>query len=456
MEKKRYLVGICAFLIAALLLLAGCGTGTSGGETAVSKEQKESLEKGEMFKSQGNYQDAIDAFKNAGEPGQDSLKQTILEYAAKANYFEYGTAAGYLAESIPDLISADEGYPVLEELLTKWSIQAADFNLEDLDTFEREDRIKEFNAAYEMIAACAEDMNANGYDVTELLNDLYFTWGRKSTSLEKRLEMWSRAGEGSDAHTIMEAIELVKSGELIKGVEMLAQVATEENKVTYLYNYAVDIYWQTEPESVNDKLERRYEAARARELLNEIEPNPEYGILQPEDPVELDRFLNDVLVLAGIDEIEDNEPMTDAERQDIETLCGTEPDGKMLILHKRQLYDSDGFTTDVDLYHMEMMPDEFYPNSLKEVEFVVLLETTYVHTGRTYSEGTKEIRETTKLTLYDAVTGETLYTASAQSTPKTYLYYSGEVPVYHSGESPVMNDAMLQVMEKIRSLKRNQ
>ena len=95
MKKKHYLVGICAFLIAALFLLAGCGTGTSGGETAVSKEQKESLEKGEMFKSQGNYQDAIDAFKNAGEPGQDSLKQTM----DKLNTIDFET----LNKAIEDL-----------------------------------------------------------------------------------------------------------------------------------------------------------------------------------------------------------------------------------------------------------------------------------------------------------------------------------------------------------------
>ena len=458
MKKKICHVMFCVFFMAVLMLLAGCGTSTPTTESAANKEQKEILEKGEMYKSQGNYRSAIEAFKSAGEPGQDSLKQTVLEYATKANSYEYETATGYLAESIPDIIPADEGYPVLKDLLTKWSLYEADFNLEELDVFDREDRIKQFNAAYETIIACAEDMQANGCDVSELLNDLYYTWGAKERTLEKRLERWSHAGEGSTPHSILEALELIKSGELIKGAELLAQVATEETKVTYLYNYASDIYWQQEPKSVNAKLERRYQSNRAREILNAIEPYPDHMAnidSQSKEPVDLKKFLNDVVMVVGIDEIKGNVPLTDEERQDIETMCGTEPSGKMLILHKRQLYNSDEFATDINLCHMDMMPDEFYPNSLREVEFVILLETTYAHTGRSYSEGTKEIKETTKLTMYDAVTGEVLYTASAKSTPTTYLYYTGNPPTYHSGESPVMDDAMLQVMEKIRSTKRS-
>ena len=147
MKKIICHVMFCVFFMAVLMLLAGCGTSTPTTESAANKEQKEILEKGEMYKSQGNYRSAIQAFKSAGEPGQDSLKQTILEYATKANSYEYETATGYLAESIPDIIPADEGYPVLKDLLTKWSLYEADFNLEELDVFDREDRIKQFNAA---------------------------------------------------------------------------------------------------------------------------------------------------------------------------------------------------------------------------------------------------------------------------------------------------------------------
>lgn len=453
-------------IILCLSLLTACGATTqnsqsqnNGNNNAVSKEilaeQKKNLEAGESYRSQGNYQNAINAFKNAGDDAKNILKETILEYAAKANSHEYEAAAGYLAENIPDIISAEEGYPVLEELLNKWSVEEADFKLEDLDVFDREDKLKEFNAAYKIIVAYAETMHADGYDVTELLNDLYLSWGNHATSIKERLEIWARAGEGTDLYTITQAVELLQKDQLVAGAELLTQVVTDENTANYLYNYATEGYWSVEPKSSNEKFERRYESIRAREILNAIEISPEEEAAQPKEPVDLNQFLNDVVVLVGIDEIEGNMPMTDAERQDIETLCGTEPNGKMLILHKRQYYNSDEYTTDINLYHMDMMPDEFYPNSMKEVEFVVLMETTYTLTGRSYTGGTKEIKETTKLTLYDAVTGEKLYTASAKSTPTTYLYYSGTAPLYHSGQSPEMNDAMLQVMQKIRSLKRN-
>ena len=94
MKKKICHVMFCVFFMAVLMLLAGCGTSTPTTESAATKEQKEILEKGEMYKSQGNYRNAIEAFKSAGEPGQDSLKQTVLEYATKANFYEYETATG--------------------------------------------------------------------------------------------------------------------------------------------------------------------------------------------------------------------------------------------------------------------------------------------------------------------------------------------------------------------------
>ena len=136
----------------------------------------------------------------------------------------------------------------------------------------------------------------------------------------------------------------------------------------------------------------------------------------------------------------------------MENLCGTAPNGKLLILHKRPVfYGSDVQITEVDLYHMEMLPDEFFPKSLEVVQYVVLFESSYRDTGNTYSNGTKEIKETTKLTLYNAVTGKQLYTASATSTPKSSFTYSGEPPKYYSGFSPEMDSAMKQVLQTIRN-----
>ena len=432
---------LCALMSVILILtLAACG-GTATPETQ-PPGQKE-LEQGQNARNLGAYNKAIEYFEAAGDIATEDLKQTVLEFAANysQNQYECGDAAKPLAKYIPSLITPEEGYPVLEQLLWEW------LALETNSSYD-----------YREMEEYANAMLENGYPAEELQGEILYNLGRKEPDINNKKDIWARAAEGTPCRTMADAIALLQEGNLTEGAALLAQVMDNEPWAKNLYSEAIKEYREHQPGSLNEKLTKDHAYEVAWDILCAIAEDPEdiESSAENAEPEDLKRFFNNHMILVGIDKTKDSIPLTEADRQDMETLCGTKPNGKLIILHKRQIYGSNDTNTDVNLYHMNMLPDEFYPDSLEEVEFVVLLETTYRATGRTYSGGTKEIRETTKLTLYNAATGKKLLTASANSTPTSYLYYSGSAPIYHSGESPVMNKAMQQVLEKIRSTKTNQ
>ena len=441
---------ILCILLSAMLILTLTACGGAPVEDPAAKEQAESqaaaqeeLGKAENARKEGAYLQAIEYYQAAGDIARESLKETILEFAA--NFSQYGfycrDAAKPLAENIPTLIAPEEGYPILEIILWEWVSQEANSNSD-----------------YETMAAYAATMVESGYGAEPVQEEILFRWGSQQRDITDKKNIWTQATEGTRAHSMGKAIGLLQEGNLAEGAELLAQTMDNEPWAKNLYSEAVTEYRNREVSSLKEKLEKAHAFDVAWEILCGMRQDPEDAEITSngKEPADLKRFFNDHILLVGIDRTKDSIPLTDTDRQDMEALCGTNPNGKLIILHKRQVYGSDSMKTDVDLYHMDMLPDEFYPESLEEVEFVVLLETTYRTTGRTYSGGTKEIKETTKLTLYNAVTGKKIYNASANSTPRSYLYYNGAAPNYYSGESPVMNKAMQQVLEKIRSTKTNQ
>lgn len=443
--NKTWKIILCAIMSAILLLsLAACG-GVPADNTEKENQSAaaQELERGENARNLGAYEKAIEYFQAAGEAGKEGLKQTILEFAENYAQMEFSCrqAAEPLAENIPSLISPEEGCPLLEKILWDWVA-------------------KESNSSsdYKDMANYAESMMKNGYAAEELQDEILYHLGRGKQDISDKKEIWSQAKEGTRCHSLATAIGLLQEGSLTEGAELLAQNTEYEQWAKMIYSDSVKEYRAREAKSLKETIEKAHAFDTAWEILCAMQEDPEDAERRAEssEQVDLKRFFNDHIVLVGINEKEGNIPLTEEDIQDMEALCGTAPNGKLILLHKRQIYNSDQTTTDVNLYHMDMLPEEFYPDSLEEVEFVVLMETTYRKTGRTYSGGTVEIRETTKLTLYNAVTGKKIFTASANSTPSSSLYYSGSAPVYYSGESPDMNKAMLKVLEKIRTDKTNQ
>lgn len=143
----------------------------------------------------------------------------------------------------------------------------------------------------------------------------------------------------------------------------------------------------------------------------------------------------------------DADGISEAQYSDLLSLTATAPAGKILILHRWSEFGTGEKNINLDLGLMRTLPDEYYPGSLEEVEFVILMDATYERTGA-YESGTVRIHETTTLTLYNAA-GEELYTETVEGLDDDYMYYFGEAPEYYSAASPDMKAALEQAFALI-------
>jgi hypothetical protein len=131
---------------------------------------------------------------------------------------------------------------------------------------------------------------------------------------------------------------------------------------------------------------------------------------------------------------------------ELKETCAATPDGKVLILHVR---GSAKPNVDICSELMELLPEAYYPDDAASVQYVIALHATFDTTGRTYSSGSKQIVENTAVTVYNAVTGKKLYTATQKGPTSLTMSYSGKAPTYYSAGAPEISALVKTAAEKI-------
>ena len=139
-------------------------------------------------------------------------------------------------------------------------------------------------------------------------------------------------------------------------------------------------------------------------------------------------------------------------QEELQASCGKNPEGGIIFLHKPSKYDP---TVELNLNLLDLLPTAYYPRSLETVEYVVLLSCETVSTGNTFGSSTKELREDTTLTLYDAKTGQVLFEETKQGPTTMMMSYSGSTPpsVYSHG-APYMGDLIQEAVAVIENATR--
>ena len=138
---------------------------------------------------------------------------------------------------------------------------------------------------------------------------------------------------------------------------------------------------------------------------------------------------------------------------DLKTLydqCGKKPTGKILIVAQRHTY-SDRETTQAILMNlMRLLPGEYYPASLDEVEFIVLVDYDYLKEGN-YMFVTVALQEYAEVTVIRATDMQELYSSQridGNSAPSSFSY-SGTPPTWKSGNAPNMGEEIHSAISSI-------
>ena len=386
-------------------------------------------EAGQRAFDRKDFASAIDYFERLGEDGQARWSDSVYAYALQL---------------------IEEGRP--EEAI------------EQLDKISTEERAAEqkgvaqlaiakklFDAGnYEgAIAAAKEVVNTRLADPTPILNASYLRLAaqylRAGREMDALNALESCVGEPkADANA--EALRALMTGALSEGAkaaqELIANGQSELTRSEWLdvLERQIDAKGET-----SDNLDERLDREAARAILGD---EMEVGGSAYESLVR-DRTSADMVgSYSGVNE----SWYTVSSLDDLYSQCGTNPQGKILIVCERHSYPDRNESYAVRFDLMELLPAERYPSSLSEVEYVMLISYDFSKDGTYDNYITTGVRENVRIYAYrmpDKNRVEAGNSLHGAHSPDTITIYGAVPPSYYSGGVPDVTDEFVSILSKL-------
>lgn len=425
---KRFI----AFLLTTALLLCTM--------SACSEDPAALIAKGDEAFAQNKLDEALNFYKQAGTEGDAKEKEVLMiqvrkNLAKESSYsftYEEGDnlkkALEYLEENAKYSFETEEDrYAFLLDCLDQYLddlrsedadrylarahrwMYAAEYSAPKdspaLETFHQNQEAAlndaNFAAGYQKMIS---NFAVHGYDIRSALADAQWYWDECTS------------GPGYECNN---AIEKILTGtDYQAGLDVLAENITDAEVMAAIYRGL----------KAEISFENLDELFAFDALCREMAPEQESGKSLTESYSEIGTTPGKEFNLGNghMDE------SVSVSLEELQAACGTKPDGRILFIHRPNGYED---FADLYLPLMNLLPSEYYPDSLESVEYVFWISCETIETGNTFGTTTKELREDTTVTVYDAKTGEILYQATEQGPTTMVMSYYGETPpsVYSHG-----------------------
>lgn len=146
-----------------------------------------------------------------------------------------------------------------------------------------------------------------------------------------------------------------------------------------------------------------------------------------------------------------NYTLSSSEITTLKEECGTSSNGKVLVLHSRAGFRKDP-ELDVHIDFMRNISEEYLPENLAEVEYIILVESTCTENGK-YDKGTIALDVNTRLCLYKVGNATPVYKTSTITERAPSLFISGEdVPEYKYAHSPDATEQIAEILNVLNEL----
>lgn len=417
-------------------------TAPAATEPAINYE--EILEKANAALEKGNFAEAFSLFAEAGEAGEADMKlaKTALKDTLFQHYHDHDLqkASAALSGVMPDHLS--------EEEYLFWVLEYIQGKEAEIATI----LVKSDDSIYSASEKCLENISAlidesavhTLPESSEVLDQHYLNVGvvklyqgartNAARDYQDAVAALEKCSEGSEGQKLLSAVKALGEYRYAEGMSVLKTHFSDKVILAeLLYNYRGEGSYK---DDVNNILE--YYSTAFSVNKDAFDYDTLLGYLESSKSN----------LTFGIDSDKYSKVLKDAQRDQLKEQVGSAPAGKVLILHRRKVYGSKETKLDIVFGLMEHLPEKYFPNSLEEVEYIILMDSTYAKKGK-FQNGTVRILETTKLTTYDVTTGKKLTTASKKGTLDTVMYYYGTAPKYYSCGSPKMQAALIKAMEAI-------
>lgn len=130
--------------------------------------------------------------------------------------------------------------------------------------------------------------------------------------------------------------------------------------------------------------------------------------------------------------------------------CGKNPNGKILIIAQRHTYSGRATSQAILWNLMRLLPGDYYPSSLDEVEYIVLVDYDYRKEGN-YMFVTVALQEYAEVSVLRATDLAQIYISKridGNGPPSSFSYY-GSPPAWKSGNAPNMGNEIHSAIASI-------
>lgn len=446
--KKNSCFGMVAAIVCVIVLILGwCGINHIRGNQAMEQER---------------YADAIAAYKMdflfsskacaeaISMAGEEAF--TSGDYAAAAEYFGELGADGETRRS-------DAIYEQAKQLIKEEKYEDAILILESIKSEERASALtgvaqleiaKELyrdGKTEEAIKQAESVENTTQADVVAFLNLIYLNEANIRIGREDykgAVSFYKKCQGDAEAEFNLSVLETLMNGNPYQAATVIAEQL--DGSASSISRWE----WQVIFENVISDL------PEAKDL--DVCLSRETAIALLKDPIDFndeshaesfDIFLKGNYMI-GATEIEGDRCFSVSSMEDLYSQCGTAPAGKILIVLQTHDFPDKNKAQMVSLGVMNLLPVEYRPVSLAEVEYIVLVSYNYSKTGK-YTKGTTAVQENAKITVYrmpDKKSVANSGTLRGDRAPNSFYYYVTP-PDWYSGGAPNVSSKLVGLLKKI-------
>lgn len=443
-QGRKALATIAVIL---LLLLGWCGGNHLRGNQAM--EQKDYVKAISAYRADFLFGKMLrtEALRLAGEECFENE-----DYAAAAEYFSQMGSAGEArwSDAIYEqamLLIRDQKYQDAITVLEKIASEDRAAEQKGLAQLKIAEELYRSGKTDEAIAQAKSIENTTYADVIAFLNNVYLNEAKiyiNRKEYDKAIEEYKKCQGNAEAEFYLSVFDDLYGEDPYSAataiIEQQDKKISSYSKSDWLLIFRRII--QTLPTKKN--LEARLNQKAAIRLLE----NP-IDFFSESYSQEFDTIFNDIDMI-DCTAIPQDENITVRSLEELYKNCGTNPAGKILIVVQTHDFPDKNATAMISFGAMELLPAEYHPASLAEVEHVVLIDYNYSRSG-SYTKGTKAVRENAKITIYhmpDLKAIASSNTLQGGYAPGSFYYY-GSPPAWKSGGAPNVSAKLVEMLKKI-------
>lgn len=457
-DNRKFPKFIITVICILTLILGWCGIQHLRGDQAMENREYDTAIFAYGMDFLFGSKKHTEAIRMAGEAAYDRK-----EYASAADYFES------LGEAGSDRWS-DSIYALGEQLIDSEKYDEAISALERISSEKRAEEqigvamLKKAESLYrggksdEAIKLAKSIKNTDKADVVSFLNNVYFNMAEifiTEQNYQGAINAYRQCKDMPVASFHLDVLEQIQNGNPYQAAtEVISHL--DDGSTAFSRNVWLNVFnGMLEMDSVPAKIEEHLPKKAAIALLaqpidfhseehqkkisQKLEKKYGFGDSRMQDSSMIGQYKLEADSYYRIDSLEN-----------FYKRCGTDPAGKILIIVQSVNFPDKEKRQSVSFGLTELLPAEYQPASLAEVEYVVLIKYDYVRTG-TYTGGSASLRENVRVYAYRmpdqrqvAVSGST-YAEDASNT----VYYVGTMPAWFSGGMPNAAKELIAVLKKI-------